>query len=746
VKARRKPKARKKAPAPKKSARRKAATPKRKSRKRRASKKAPLGYTKAGTIRVRKYRKRGTAPKQSAAALMRDRRSEARDIGKCLSPLNPERHESCRLDLERFLTTYMPARYFAPFSEDHRHVIHKIQTAILEGGLFAEAVFRGFGKTEILIGAAMWAALYGHRRFIPLLAASRALAEDRLISSIKAELETNKLMLEDFECVCKPARALEGLTHRCPGQLSDGKPTRIQWSTAAISLPVVDVWQRRADGKAPTKHRPAVSASVVIRAFGLRAGFRGLAHTTPDGETVRPEFVAIDDPQTEESAASPAQCAKREKLITRTVLGLGGHFRRLAGVMCATIIRKGDMADRLLDHELHPEWQGQVLPMVRKWARRHEDLWLGKYASLRRQDLLDEQGGREAAEGEATEFYRQHRAEMDEGCVVAWEHCYSEGELSAIQHAYNALIDKGDAAFAAEYQNQPFDEEGTGDEPPLEPRDVLEKCNGLPAGIAPHGSSLVVASIDVRKPQLHWVVCAFGAGFSGHVLEAGMRPYLVAGTRASGGLEGALTTALNVEIDRLCGRAWSVEGGGELRIGLLLVDSGWKSRTIYTCLRRHKAAAVLTPSKGEGGELDLRTPKTVPARDRGDCWHVMLNRERDARLLTYTTDHWKSFTAERIRTPAGGRGALTLWGENTQARWSLAEQLTSERAHPKQRRTGETFEKWKVLPGRPNHWWDCLVGCHVAAARMGIALDGENRLVPTIGGGYRFKGARNARG
>jgi hypothetical protein len=47
---------------------------------------------------------------------------------------------------------------------------------------------------------------------------------------------------------------------------------------------------------------------------------------------------------------------------------------------------------------------------------------------------------------------------MDAGCLVSWEHCFDrDTELSAIQHAYNALIDDGEEVFASECQNEPLD-------------------------------------------------------------------------------------------------------------------------------------------------------------------------------------------------------------------------------------------------------------------------------------------------
>lgn len=60
---------------------------------------------------------------------------------------------------------------------------------------------------------------------------------------------------------------------------------------------------------------------------------------------------------------------------------------------------------------------------------------------------------------EATEFYRKHRRAMDAGGVVAWAERYNEDELSALQHAMNLRL-QDEAAFFAEYQNEPVGEAG----------------------------------------------------------------------------------------------------------------------------------------------------------------------------------------------------------------------------------------------------------------------------------------------
>ena len=65
---------------------------------------------------------------------------------------------------------------------------------------------------------------------------------------------------------------------------------------------------------------------------------------------------------------------------------------------------------------------------------------------------------KERAKRDSTEFYREHQAEMDSGCDVSWKSCFdSSNEISAIQHAYNELIDYGQDVFDSECQQSPSD-------------------------------------------------------------------------------------------------------------------------------------------------------------------------------------------------------------------------------------------------------------------------------------------------
>jgi hypothetical protein len=55
----------------------------------------------------------------------------------------------------------------------------------------------------------------------------------------------------------------------------------------------------------------------------------------------------------------------------------------------------------------------------------------------------------------------------------------------------------------------------------------------------------------------------------------------------------------------------------------------------------------------------------------------------------------------------------------------LAEQLSSEvpvRVESRQR----VVDEWRLIPGRDNHLWDCLIGAAVAASYSGVSAIGAD--------------------
>ncbi len=84
---------------------------------------------------------------------------------------------------------------------------------------------------------------------------------------------------------------------------------------------------------------------------------------------------------------------------------------------------------------------------------------------------------------------------MDAGAKVAWPERMEQGEISALQYAYNKKL-KNPEQFEAEYQNQP---KGESCDVELQPVGSIEvKVHGYKRLVLPPEATTVTSFIDVQ--------------------------------------------------------------------------------------------------------------------------------------------------------------------------------------------------------------------------------------------------------
>src|SRR5262245_6730050 len=469
---------------------------------------------------------------------------EGRDIGELPPVLNPERKEQAARSFRFSCEMYFPQTFHLAWSPDHLKVIAKIELAVLHGGLFALAMPRGSGKTTLAECACLWAILFGHREFVALVGASEEHAEE-MLDSIKMELDGNDLLREDFPEAVHPIRCLEGIANRCAGQLFQGERTHICWTGREIVLPTI----------------PGSKASgAIIKVAGITGRIRGMKYKRADGQTARPSLVVLDDPQTDESARSLSQCTHRERVLAGAVLGLAGPGKKISGIMPCTVIRPSDMADNILNRDKHPEWNGERTKMVYAFPT-NEKLW-HRYAELRAESFRAHGDMRDA-----TAFYEANREAMDEGANVAWPVRFNHDEASAVQHAMNLKL-QDEAAFHAEYQNEPLPET-VADDDLLTADQIATKANGMNRGDIAIGANHVTMFIDVQQNLLFFLVAAWDEDFTGFVIDYGTYPdqqrayftlrdarRTLATVNKGAGVEGAIYAGLEALTAKQLGRHW----------------------------------------------------------------------------------------------------------------------------------------------------------------------------------------------
>jgi hypothetical protein len=668
--------------------------------------------------------------KQRALERQAEQSRQGRDIGDIPAVKNSARKGQALRSFRYFCSHYFPLRFFKAFSDDHLAVIASIEQAVLHGGLFALAMPRGSGKTTLCEVAAIWALLTGKHKFIYLVGASEAAATG-LLDSIKAELSNNELLLADFPEVVYAIHALENQPRRAIGQLHHGQPTLIGWGADEIILPNIP---------------GSRAAGAIVRVTGITGNIRGAKVQLPDGRSVRPSLVIIDDPQTDQSAKSPSQCQSRLATVTGAILNLAGPGERIAALMPCTVIQQGDLADQMLDRSAHPDWHGRRTKLVYQWPE-NEKLW-AEYCRQRQDEL---KSGSDNSP-EATAFYQANRKAMDAGAIIAWPDRYDPkaGEVSAIQHAYNLRLRIGDEAFFAELQNEPLRRDSE-KAPILTAEEIAAKVNGFKRAELHRDHQILTAFIDVQGACLFWMVCAFAENFTGAIVDYGTWPeqpqqyFTLRNVRNTLqakypglGPDAMYIKALDELTEWLLAREFKREDGAVFRIRRQLIDANWGDSTdaVYQFCRTSKYGAIVIPAHGRyygASSVQFHETKKKKGEKVGHHWRIppLDHGTRNVQHIAYDTNYWKTFSHARLSVPIGDPGSVSLFQpEKGRSHVMLADHLTSE--YPEQvTAKGRTVAEWSLKsPGLDNHQLDGFVGCLVAASEQGAKLEGFGDVGP----------------
>jgi len=622
---------------------------------------------------------------------------------------SPSRRSRCRKILRRFCLTYGKPAFPLPFSADHDKAIERLQEAVTTGGRFALAMPRGSGKTTLIIWAILWCLCYGWRRYVVLIACDLD-AGKQILDAVKAQLDSNTKLWEDFPELCAPVRAVAGIAQRAALLHANNEPLHMVWSSKRIVCPTTP---------------KAACSGVKVEAYGLDGRLRGAFSQKSGGEIERPDLAVLDDPQKEKHAASKREVDRRERVIKGTVLGMAGPGRRIAAVCPCTVIQKDDLADRLLSAERNPEWQAIKTRLVYSWPDSQDTLWT-QYAQIRR----EAQVRGDAAARDATAFYRANRAAMDAGGEVGWKHRKQEGELSAIQHAENLLLSMGEAAFDAEMNNDP---KSTLMSPyVLTDRHVLGALNGLPPRVCQDRTSFVVGFIDINRYGLHWAVASVRMDRSIGIMDYGKFPPGTKKLYANDGTDdGTEEQVVRRGLDTLgeamaVGRRYLLNGTDQpRRFDLLLVDCGYLDKPVFDFCQYCRLPVRVLASRGFGARNYRPSAKHGRV---GQKWHES-DLAGKGRFIAHDADWWRAESQKSWLQPVGAGGSVSLFVPPRQGSHAeFSEQVTREKLLGIEPRG--TYDQY--IWDEQGHEWhdlgDCVTGIHVAASYLGAdVLTGGRR-------------------
>lgn len=661
-----------------------------------------------------------------------------------LGKRDQQRWEKARESLPYFLNVYFPnSTGMSPLSKDHNEIIARVQVLIQRMGRGLNIMPRGFIKSTLSENSLLWALLYGYRKYALFFAGTAELAEKGILS-IKQELLTNELLLQDFPEACVPFRALEGKNQRCATQSYKGQLTGIECCNEVLRLPMVEGFE---------------GSGGIVESYGLLAPPRGARYKNEVGENVRPDIAVLDDPQTDESAKSIPQTTERLKYIRKSIAMMGGHGHKMSMIANATVIEDNDAVEQLArDHS----WMTIRVQMLKKLPKAMDTLWLGEYADIRRNYDRSDPYGQINAKYESTKFYLANRDEMDAGAEPAWENIgLEEDEASAIQHGMNIYIDEGPETFWSECQNKPVKASTVASLEITE--EVARSFSGYYHRVVPAATSHLVFGIDVHDELLYYTVSAVANDFTGYVVDYGTWPeqhtsYFTKasakqtlsqfyGTQVEGDdkesraadTERLIEIGLEDLVRQLLEGDWRDQNGEKRAISCGLIDCGYKPTHVKNAIRRLLPASNIVLCSHGIGIGPTKKPFTEYSTDPEKCirsgpdplrprW-LLPSEHRDGEIyrVNFDTNFWKDTTAVRLlnKSPVG---RWTFFSSQEHDHDHYISHCMSERVNAISA-NGRTVNVWENVRG-DNHWWDTLVLNVLAASLCGAVLPVERTFVP----------------
>ena len=431
------------------------------------------------------------------------------DIGEIPAPRHPRIVKRCRYDLALF------GWLFCRQILDHRpspiikeRLVDKIRDAIVYGGQLAVEIYRGGGKTVWLAIGIVWGILYGRCDFPLDIAASHPLAKAvrKIIFDL---LATSDAILADFPAIPTALRKMNGAVQKGLSLTYHGENVGFVSSEALLRLPMM----RNEDG-APLE--PACGTVLACR--GVGAAVRGL---NVGGK--RPDLVLLDDPQTQKDAMSLAAIQRIDDYIHGDVLNLAANTETITAFIAITPQRVGDLAQRIADRSIHPNWSVTLCPFLVELPKDFDEL-AGEFCDAFNIDAANDDFKRT----ESRAWYLANR-ERFAAAVPADPLAFDDKtEVDAIHHALVKYASSGRDAFYAEYQLIVKREEHVF---VLTPDLVLSRVRrGTEMRTIPDGTVLVAAATDINPSYaLSTVVCAFDVKLTNFVTLYRVEPIKIAG-------------------------------------------------------------------------------------------------------------------------------------------------------------------------------------------------------------------------
>ena len=639
-------------------------------------------------------------------------------------PNTSKERKACDKSLSKFLKTCFPRVFPLAWSPDHKRLIEGIEHNIKHGGLKAIAYPRGSGKTSIMIHAAIWAVLTGQRRYVCIVTADE-ISSTSVLSTIKTQINFSEELLELYGRELHCQRRLSGEAKRCLGQHNNGRKTKPIIGPRMLGIGTVG---------------DCVSDGAVITTCGITGRIRGQQHTTMEGETIRPDFLLVDDPQTKGSAASPSQVQTRIETLNGDCLGLAGPGVKISGFCTATVIYHDDLASRLLDRSISPDWNADKVSMITNWPKNLQ-FW-DQYNEIRVDEIDIGKGHKRSLD-----FYKKNRKKMDEGAGVYWEQRKSKTDVSALQHAMD-LYYRDPLTFASEFQNAPLEHNG-GSPYLLSAKEIARRTTGLPRGVVPNSVDKLVAFVDTQKELFYYAIVAWTNEGRSYVIDYGSCPDqkrlhwskldIAKSLQSEFGedFETCIRSGLTWLTTAILETEYVTEDGASIFVDKLAIDARWGLSTeiIRQWVRESKHRNRIHPSMGKYIGPNAKDWQKIGtnARDKDGVRVALMTPKKVARggrrEMIYDSNYWKSYLAERLMANQESPTAMVFFDAPPHQHRMIAEHCYAEEPFRVINKAGKEMIEWRVRRQglSDNDFWDCLVGCCALGSITGAETHVGNR-------------------
>ncbi len=257
---------------------------------------------------------------------------------------------------------------------------------------------------------------------------------------------------------------------------------------------------------------------------------------------------------------------------------------------------------------------------------------------------------------------------------------------------------------------------------PIDPEKARKRFGGSRQGFVPADTQALTLGVDMGKWVGWWHLTASQPDGSPHVVDHG--EFAVPSKSMS--VETAMITALKEFRDETVLEGWPLPGGELLVPQQVWIDSKYKPEAVKAFCR--ESGERFRPTEGQGYGQHYTQSYSQPNKTSliirfvGEQYHIDWDKTAGVHIARINADYWKSFWHERIVTPVGEPGALTLYHSTKDSEHrDLIRHYTSERQFEEFIPGLGTVIRWERIR-KKNHKLDCAYMAAAAAHFCGVRV------------------------